>query len=276
MRSLETTRSDFESWQADGRQPSCLKSISRTPACSRPPRLLRRSRPARRPMRALLTAGAQRPRRARSWTRSKGAKLMLIVETIGRIQREHFVLERRNDHSPERAAFGLRRPKGTARTTISCRKSETELSLRHEQSCASAWPRPRAPFPALVTPRKRAEKKIPRFKLRNPLKSLDSDERIQGNPTLMAESSQRNRHEPRKPNRIDRTNVADRRREGAKPTPSKCKAPSAIEATKVSVTQSYGLVRCCLPRVYVCPTATNVTVSGFLLIVNEIRAFAPT
>src|SRR5277367_4617599 len=50
--------------------------------------------------------------RARSCTRSKGAKLMLIVETIGRIQREPFVLEPRSDHSPERAAFGLRRPKG--------------------------------------------------------------------------------------------------------------------------------------------------------------------
>ena len=38
------------------------------------------------------------------------------------------------------------------------------------------------PFRRLSTLRKRAEKKGPRFKLRNLLKSLDSDERIQGNP----------------------------------------------------------------------------------------------
>jgi hypothetical protein len=38
------------------------------------------------------------------------------------------------------------------------------------------------PVPALRTPGKRAEKKYSRFKLRNPLKNLDSDERIQGNP----------------------------------------------------------------------------------------------
>ena len=133
-----------------------------------------------------------------------------------------------------------------------------------------------APFPALVTPRKRAEKKIPRFKLHNPLKSLDSDDRIQGNPTFMGGVFTAKPPRAKKTNRIDRTNLAARCRGGAKPTPSKCKAPSAIEATKVSVTQSYGLVQCCLPRVYVCPTATNVTVSGFLLIVNEILAFAPT
>src|ERR1700738_4440205 len=39
-----------------------------------------------------------------------------------------------------------------------------------------------APVPALRTPEKGVEKNFPRFKPRNPLKSLDSDERIQGNP----------------------------------------------------------------------------------------------
>src|ERR1700729_2444370 len=32
------------------------------------------------------------------------------------------------------------------------------------------------------SPRERPEKTFPRFMMRNPLKSLDSDERIQGNP----------------------------------------------------------------------------------------------
>src|ERR1700722_18526214 len=68
-------------------------------------------------------------------------------------------------------------------------------------------------------------KKFPRFTSRNPLKSLDSDERIQGSPRKSNPhergSSQRNGQGPRKPKRIDRTDVAARCREGAKPTPSK-------------------------------------------------------
>ena len=35
--------------------------------------------------------------------------------------------------------------------TVYCRKSETRLSSPHEQSCASAWPRTRAPVPAGLT-----------------------------------------------------------------------------------------------------------------------------
>jgi hypothetical protein len=38
---------------------------------------------------------------------------------------------------------------------------------------------------AQLTPGKKREKKVHRFVPRNPLKSLDSDEEIQGNPTLM-------------------------------------------------------------------------------------------
>jgi hypothetical protein len=62
--------------------------------------------------------------------------------------------------------------------------------------------------------REKREEKLSRFKLRNPLKSLDSDERIQGNPRESnpheRESSQQNGQGPRKPKRIDRTNVAAR------------------------------------------------------------------
>src|ERR1700722_2019875 len=74
-----------------------------------------------------------------------------------------------------------------------------------------------------------AEKNCSRFKPRNPLKSLDSDERIQGNPRKSNPhergSSQQNGQGPRKPKRIDRSNIAARCREGAKPTRSICKAP---------------------------------------------------
>jgi hypothetical protein len=56
-----------------------------------------------------------------------------------------------------------------------------------------------------------ARKNFPRVKPRNPLKSLDSDERIQGNPRQSKaherRPSQRNGQEPRKPKRIDRTDV---------------------------------------------------------------------
>ena len=68
------------------------------------------------------------------------------------------------------------------------------------------------PFRRLSTLRKRAEKKGPGFKLRNLLKSLDWDERIQGNPRESKAQnrvlSQRNGREPRKSKRIDRTDVA--------------------------------------------------------------------
>jgi hypothetical protein len=42
------------------------------------------------------------------------------------------------------------------------RKSETRLSLPHEQSCPSAWPRPQAPVPAPLNAReKEGEKYFP-------------------------------------------------------------------------------------------------------------------
>jgi len=62
----------------------------------------------------------------------------------------------------------------------------------------------------------------------NPLISLDSDERIQGNPRKSnphdRRFSQRNGREPRKPKRIDRTDVAGRLPRRAKPIPGKGKA----------------------------------------------------
>src|SRR5271156_5887979 len=68
------------------------------------------------------------------------------------------------------------------------------------------------PSRRLSTPGKTREKNYPRFKSRNPLISLDSDERIQGNPRESNPheqgSSQRNGLGPRKPKRIDRTDVA--------------------------------------------------------------------
>jgi hypothetical protein len=75
------------------------------------------------------------------------------------------------------------RPKGSGQMTNSCRKLEIRLSLPHEQSWVSAWPRPQLPF-RWVLPRGAGRKKyLSRHKSRNPLKSLDSDERIQGNPS---------------------------------------------------------------------------------------------
>ena len=66
--------------------------------------------------------------------------------------------------------------------------------------------------PRIRTPGKRARKNFSAKIPRNPLISLDSDERIQGNPRKSnphkRRSSQRNGQEPRKSKRSDRTNVA--------------------------------------------------------------------
>jgi len=57
--------------------------------------------------------------------------------------------------------------------------------------------------------------------LRNPLKSLNSDERIQGNPSFSNPQKQgfsRSKgHDPRKPKRIDRTHGCGRRAGDAPP-----------------------------------------------------------
>jgi hypothetical protein len=63
-----------------------------------------------------------------------------------------------------------------------CGKSEIELSSAHEQFGASACQRRQASASAPPTLGKTAQKNLLAKIHRNPLKSLDSDERIQGNP----------------------------------------------------------------------------------------------
>ena len=96
--------------------------------------------------------------------------------------------------------------KGRFVRQISCRKSETRLNLPDEQSLRSRMAQDCGlPLRRLSTPRKRAEKETSRPKLRNPLRSLDSGERIEGNPSeskARGGASQRNGHETRKTDRL--------------------------------------------------------------------------
>src|SRR5579872_2804947 len=89
--------------------------------------------------------------------------------------------------------------------TIACRKSEGELSSPYEKSYLSATVRPRPPSPTLLMRRKGAKNFCARKGPHKPLKSLDSDERIQVNPresnSQNLKSWRRNRHAPRKPKR---------------------------------------------------------------------------
>jgi hypothetical protein len=75
-------------------------------------------------------------------------------------------------------------------STISCRKSEDRLNLPHEQSCPPVCPRPWEPVPRAPLAGKGREEFYLRKRPRNPLISLDSDERIQGN------SRKSNPHKP--------------------------------------------------------------------------------
>jgi hypothetical protein len=90
------------------------------------------------------------------------------------------------------------------RATSVCRKSETVLNSPDEQSCRSAWPQPEALDLSFRTAAgaKSAEKNFPGFFPLNPLISIDSDERIQGNPRKSNPHnpvfSQRNGEGPRK------------------------------------------------------------------------------
>jgi hypothetical protein len=72
----------------------------------------------------------------------------------------------------------------TGCTAIRCRKSETGLSLTNEQFCVSSCCDRSRPFRGFCRCGKGRKNfifsKIPH----NPLKRLDSDERIQGNPSL--------------------------------------------------------------------------------------------
>jgi hypothetical protein len=106
------------------------------------------------------------------------------------------------DAPPDSIRRRVRR-KGMSDATISCGKSELGLGLAHDEFRPSVWERPRAPAPARVTPRERARKYFLALFARNPLKSLDSDERIQGNPRKSNPQKwgrlRRNRDGPRKP-----------------------------------------------------------------------------
>jgi hypothetical protein len=93
------------------------------------------------------------------------------------------------------------------RTAIPCRKSEIELSLPHEQFCVSRMAfTPRFPFQRCSHPGESRAKKFPAKIPRNPLISLVSDERIQGNPRESNRPnpgfSQRKGREPREPKSI--------------------------------------------------------------------------
>src|SRR5580698_1435419 len=79
-------------------------------------------------------------------------------------------------------AFGLRRPEEKARAAISCRKSETQVSLPHEQSVLFACQIVGPPFRRLFRDRRSASKNSLLKISCNPLISQDSSERIQGNP----------------------------------------------------------------------------------------------
>ena len=60
---------------------------------------------------------------------------------------------------------------------MSCRKSESKLGLPDEQSWAFAYPRPQAPCPPGAAATEKPRQKISALCPRNPLKSLNSDER---------------------------------------------------------------------------------------------------
>ena len=116
-----------------------------------------------------------------------------------------------------------RRPKETARHDDILQKIRNRLSLAHEQSCLSACQDRWLPSQRQG---KGLRKIFPAKGSRNPLKSLDSDERIQGNPTPRIGGFRRETvRRQGNPNGIDRTNGAARRREGAPPTPSNAKRP---------------------------------------------------
>jgi hypothetical protein len=76
-----------------------------------------------------------------------------------------------------------RRPIVQNSMAIPCGKIEIGLSLTHGQSCPSARPRPSPAVFALLAGEKASRNFFARFIHRNPLISLVSDERIQGNPS---------------------------------------------------------------------------------------------
>jgi hypothetical protein len=141
----------------------------------------------------------------------------------------------------ERAACGLRGPTRTARTTIYCRKLENYVSLPHEQSCASACPDCGLLFRRLSTLKKSAEKKFPRFMSRNPLKSHDSDEIIQGNPTLIIGAFAAKRPQAKKIQTEARRRCSHRQevRVGTTWEPSSNRSCTGRDCTKTPIKSSF-------------------------------------
>jgi hypothetical protein len=111
-------------------------------------------------------------------------------------------------------------PKERARAAICCRKSEIEVSLPHEQSVLFGMAHGGPPFQRRFRYDKSARKNYPLKISCNPLISIDSDERIQGNPRKsnpqnLGFCSQTATFQEN-PNRVDERRCA-RCREGAKP-----------------------------------------------------------
>ena len=90
-----------------------------------------------------------------------------------------------------------------AAATISCEKQKARYALPHDQSRLPHRPDHERSAPGAVPAKEEREKNLLRLVPRNPLKSLDPDERIQGNPRKSNPHkrgpSQRNAMAPRKP-----------------------------------------------------------------------------
>ena len=90
-------------------------------------------------------------------------------------------IELRSGPMPRARCFWIETAEANGLDDKPLQKIRNPLSSSHEQSCPSAWPRPRAPVRRFSRQDKSAEKNCSRFMPRNPLISLNSDERIQGN-----------------------------------------------------------------------------------------------
>jgi hypothetical protein len=103
----------------------------------------------------------------------------------------------------------FRARKNRSGAPISCRKSEIELSLPNEQFVPCACRTVGWPFQTLFPDDKSARKNLLRRISCNPLINLDSDERIQGNPSFSKPQnlgfSQRNGPFQENPNWLERT-----------------------------------------------------------------------
>jgi hypothetical protein len=119
------------------------------------------------------------------------------------------------------------REERTARATNHCGKPEPMLRFRYEHSCPShAIHRlcPKLQRPCGV------EKSFCAFIWRNPLISLDSDERIQGNPTLKSEGFAEKRSGAKK-TQINEPSLRRSAGDGAEPAPFKRKAALVVGAS---------------------------------------------